>query len=105
MKYILSPYNDADFNKYVLTLIKRELKCKAAPYVIENETIYELDGKKFTPNDIINSLILFSNKIYFSNNKLVNYAVYDLSQRFWYDTLNTANNIIRKLYFQYRRDH
>lgn len=105
MKYILSPYNDDSFNRYVLKLIRRELRRKSIPFISENKTLYKMDNKEYTPNDIINSLILVNNKIYFSNNKLVNYAVYDLSQRFWYDTLNTANNMIRNLYLQYRGDH
>jgi hypothetical protein len=57
----------------------------------------------YTPDDIIKSLKLNGRVIYFSNKELINYAVYDLSQRFWYDTMRDINNIIRKLYLEYKR--
>jgi hypothetical protein len=101
MKYILLPYRDEEFNTYILKYIKRELRSRSE-FTVENNTIYEIDGKKYTSKDIIKSLILLGNKIYFSNNKLINYVVYDLSQRFWYDVLNTVNNKLSYLYLCYK---
>lgn len=101
MKYILSHYNDDQFNLYILNYTKSALLAKSA-FTLENDTVYELDDKKYTSKDIIKSLTLLGNKIYFSNNKLINYAVYDLSQRFWYDVLNAVNNKLSYLYIRYK---
>ena len=65
---------------------------------------YKLDGldKEYTIDNIIDSLKLDNRMIYFSNKRLVNYIVYDLGQRLWYDVLNSINNAIHSLYIKYK---
>lgn len=101
MKSIVSPYRDEQFNLYLLKYIKHELSVKSR-FTLENDTVYELDNKKYTSKDIIKSLSILGNKIYFSNNKLMNYVVYDLSQRLWYDVLSAVNNKLSYLYLRYK---
>ncbi len=107
MKSILSPYDDVNFNEFLLKYIKKSLKKKCLVLTRDNEERkYFLDEDSrdyYTPDDIIKSLKLNGRVIYFSNKELINYAVYDLSQRFWYDTMRDINNIIRKLYLEYKR--
>ena len=107
MKSILSPYDDVNFNEFLLKYIKKSLKKKCLVFTRDNEERkYFLDEDSrdyYTPDDIIKSLKLNGRVIYFSNKELINYAVYDLSQRFWYDTMRDINNIIRKLYLEYKR--
>ena len=107
MKSILSPYDDVNFNEFLLKYIKKSLKKKCLVFIRDNEERkYFLDEDSrdyYTPDDIIKSLKLNGRVIYFSNKELINYAVYDLSQRFWYDTMRDINNIIRKLYLEYKR--
>lgn len=66
---------------------------------------YYLDDSRnyFTPEDILESLGLNGRVIRFNNRDLINHAVYDLSQRFWYDEMKNANNLIHRLYLEYKR--
>ena len=104
MKSILSPYDDFKFNEYFLNYIKSQLK-KHCTKIKDEDRKYFLDDSRnyFTPEDIVDSLSLNGRVIYFSNRALINHAVYDLSQRFWYDELKFANNLIRKIYLIYKR--
>lgn len=106
MKSILSPYDDARFNEYLLKYTKKYLKKKCAVFVRDDEDRkYFLDENSrdyYTPEDVIKSLALNGRVIYFSNQKLINYIVYDLSQRFWFDCLRHVNNIIHKLYLEFK---
>lgn len=107
MKSILSPYDDTNFNEYLLQYIKKRLKKKSSIFTRDEDRKYFLDEKSldyYTPDDIIDSIELSGRTIRFSNQKLVNYVVYDLSQRFWYDELKHINNLIRKIFFNYQRD-
>ena len=107
MKSILSPYDDINFNEFLLKYIKKSLKKKCLVFTRDDEErkyFLDEDSKDYyTPDDIIKSLKLNGRVIYFSNKELINYVVYDLSQRFWYDTMRDINNIIRKLYLEYKR--
>lgn len=106
MKSITSPYDDICFNEYLLKYIKKRLKKKCIIFTKDGEERkYFLDENSrdyYTSDDIIKSLALNGRQIYFSNQALINYAVYDLSQRFWFDELKNVNNIIRKLYMLFR---
>lgn len=104
MKSILSPYDDFKFNEYFLNYIKSQLK-KHCAKIKDEDRKYFLDDSRnyFTPEDIVDSLSLNGRLIYFNNRALINHAVYDLSQRFWYDELKFANNLIRKIYLIYKR--
>ena len=107
MKSILSPYDDTNFNEYLLQYIKKRLKKKSSIFTRDEDRKYFLDEKSldyYTPDDIIDSIELIGRTIRFSNQKLVNYVVYDLSQRFWYDELKHINNLIHKIFFNYQRD-
>ena len=103
MKSILSPYNDVDFNKYLLSYIKKSLRNKCLKFNITNN-VYRLDdnSKTYTNDDIINSIHLKNRLIYFSNQKLINHAVYDLCQRFWYEEVKNIYNMIHILYIEYK---
>ena len=107
MKSILSPYDDVNFNTFLLEYIKKSLKKKCAIFTKDDEDrkyfLYDDPTKYYTPTDVIKSLKLNGRVIYFSNQELINYIVYDLSQRFWYDTMRDINNIVRKLYLEYKR--
>ncbi len=104
MKSILSPYDDFKFNEYFLNYIKSQLKKHCIKIKDENRKYFLDDSRNyFTPEDIVDSLSLNGRVIYFSNRALINHAVYDLSQRFWYDELKFANNLIRKIYLIYKR--
>ena len=104
MKSILSPYDDAQFNDYLLQYIKSKLKKRVSKIKSEDRKYYLSDSRDyFTPEDILDSLILSGRVISFSNRELINHAVYDLSQRFWYDELKRANNLIYRLYLEYKR--
>lgn len=106
MKSILSPYDDANFNEYLLQYIKKRLKKKSSIFTKDEERKYYLDKDPlnfYTPDDIIKSLELVGRTIRFGNQKLVNHAVYDLSQRFWYEEMKHINNIIRKIFLDYQR--
>lgn len=106
MKYILSPYDDVDFNHFLLKYIKKQLARSCKTFILDDEDRkYYLDEDSddyYTPNDIISSLQLNGRSIYFNNQPLINHAVYDLSQRFWYETMKNVNNIIRKLYLEFK---
>lgn len=106
MKSILSPYDDARFNEYLLEYAKKYLKKKCNTFVRGDEDRkYFLDENSrdyYTPDDVIKSLALNGRVIYFSNQKLINYIVYDLSQRFWFDCLKYVHNIIHKLYLEFK---
>jgi len=107
MKSILSPYDDHYFNEYLLKYIKKRLLNKCFKFTKDDEErkyFFEKGSRDYyTPNDIINTLKLNGRHIYFSNQALINYVVYDLSQRFWYDELKIVNNMIHKLYIEYKR--
>lgn len=104
MKSILSPYDDFHFNEFLLKYIKKRLKRHIAKIKDEDSKYYLDDSRKyFTPEDILNSLSLNGRVIYFNNRNLINHAVYDLSQRFWFDEFKTTNNMIRKIYLEYKR--
>lgn len=104
MKSILSPYDDSQFNEYLLQYLKRRLK-KHVSMIKNEDRKYYLDGSRnyFTPEDILESLGLNGRVICFSNRDLINYVVYDLSQRFWYDEMKNTNNLIYRLYLEYKR--
>ena len=107
MKYILSPYDDENFNKYLILYIKKQLKLKCRVYSRDDSSQeYFLDDskdKRYTQADIINSVELVGRTIRYANQKLVNHAVYDLGQRFWYDVFKCVNNIIRKIYLEFQK--
>lgn len=74
--------------------------------MIKNEDRrYYLDDSRnyFTPEDVLDSLILNGRVIQFNNRNLINHAVYDLSQRFWYEEMKITNNLVRRLYLEYKR--
>lgn len=107
MKSIVSPFDDIDFNKFLLRLCKVRLK-KSIEKIKDNRP-YEVFGNKYSTSDILKLLTLRGRVIYFSDSRLLNYLVYDLSQRFWYEDLNFINNAIHYLYlkfnsFRRRRD-
>ena len=107
MKSILSPYDDRNFNEYLLQYIKKRLKSKCFVFTKDEEDrkyFFEKGSRNYyTPDDVINTLKLNGRHIYFSNQQLINYIVYDLSQRFWYDELKIINNMVHKIYLEYRR--
>lgn len=102
MKSILSPYYDEEFNYRLYKLIKRCLRQKVCLFEEDTELKYSLDGKDYTAADLIKSVSVIGRQIFYNNQKLVNYAVYDLSQRFWYDIFSSVNNIIPTLYIKYK---
>lgn len=108
MKSILSPYDDVSFNEYLLDYIKKRLKQKCFVYTKDDaDRRYFLDEDDpfnyYTSDDIIKSLKLNGRVVYFSNQALINHAVYDLGQRFWYDELSHINNTIFKTYLDFKR--
>lgn len=107
MKSILSPYDDIYFNEYLLKYTKKYLKKRCSVFTKDDaERKYYLDDKAdtyYTPDDIIESLSSNGRVIYFSNQKLINHATYDLGQRFWYDSMQQIVNIIHKLYLEFKR--
>lgn len=107
MKSILSPYDDHNFNTYLLKYVKAYLRKKCYVFTKdEDERKYFLgeDAKDYyTVDDIINSIVLVGRSIRFSNQALINHAVYDLGQRFWYDSFKTVNNIVHKLFLEFQR--
>jgi len=107
MKSILSPYDDIVFNEYLLNYIKERLRRKCFIFTKDDtERRYFLDDDPlnyYTYDDIIKSLRLNGRQVYFSNQALVNHAVYDLSQRFWYEELKHVNNIIYKIFLDFKR--
>ena len=106
MKAILSPYNDNTFNKYLLKYIKQCLRDRSNVFIRDDENRqYFLEDSKigYTDNDIIDSLTLNGKLISFSNKKLVDHAVYDLSQRFWYEEMNRINNEIHTIYLKFQK--
>lgn len=106
MKAILSPYNDNIFNKYLLKYIKQRLRDRSSVFIRDDENRqYFLEDSKvgYTDNDIIDSLTLNGKLISFSNKKLVDHAVYDLSQRFWYEEMNRINNEIHMIYLKFQK--
>lgn len=106
MKSILSPYDDEEFNAYLLNYVKKYFKSKCAVFTKDDEDRkYFLEGKTdkyYTYNDVINTLELRGRVIGFSNRELINHVVYDLSQRFWYEGLKCVNNLIPQLYIKYK---
>lgn len=104
MKSILSPYDDSQFNEYLLQYLKSRLKRRIS-MIKDEDRKYYLDRNRdyFTPDDILDSLDLNGRVIRFSNRELINHAVYDLSQRFWYDEMKTTNNLIHRLFLEYKR--
>ena len=106
MKAILSPYTDNIFNKYLLKYIKQCLRDRSSVFIRDDENRqYFLEDSKvgYTDNDIIDSLTLNGKLISFSNKKLVDHAVYDLSQRFWYEEMNRINNEIHMIYLKFQK--
>ena len=107
MKSILSPYDDIYFNEYLLNYTRNQLKKKCMMFTKDDtERKYYLDDSRnyFTHVDIIKSLQLVNGReLKFVNQSLINYAVYDLSQRFWYDELKNISNIIHRIYFQFKQ--
>ena len=108
MKSILSPYDDVMFNEYLLDYIKKRLKQRCFVFTKDDaDRRYFLDDDDpfnyYTSDDIIKSLKLNGRLIYFSNQELINHAVYDLSQRFWYDELKHINNSIHKIFLDFKR--
>lgn len=101
MKAILSPYIDDGFNVYLLRIVKDRLSRRSL-FFIENDNNYTFEGKEYTISDIIKSVKLHGQRIYYSNNRLMNYIVYDLSQRFWLMEFNIINNMIGHYYLRYR---
>lgn len=87
--------------------IKKQLKKKCKVFTKDDESrkyyLEENSKDYYTPDDIIKSIALIGRTIRFTNQQLINHAVYDLSQRFWYDTFRDINNIIRKLYLEFKR--
>ena len=72
----------------------------------DTERRYFLDDNPmnyYTSDDIIKSIQLNGRLLYFSNQELINHAVYDLSQRFWYDELKHINNAIHKIFLDFKR--
>lgn len=104
MKSILSPYDDSQFNEYLLKYLKCRLK-KHISMIKNEDRKYYLDDSRdyFTPEDILDSLNLNGRVIRFNNRDLINHAVYDLSQRFWYDEMKNTTNLIHRLYLEYKR--
>ena len=107
MKSILSPYDDVNFNNYLLQYVKKRLAHKCMIFTKDDEDrkyfLEENSRDYYTPDDVINSIELNGRTIRFGNQKLINYIVYDLSQRFWYDELKHINNIVRQLYLKFKR--
>lgn len=104
MKSIFSPYDDIYFNEYLLQYIKHRLRRHISKIKNEDRRYYLGDGKSyFTPENILDSLVLSNRRIYFNNRSLINHAVYDLSQRFWYDEMKNASNLIYKIFLEYKR--
>lgn len=107
MKSILSPYDDVAFNEYLLTYIKKRLTQKCFVFTKDDtERRYFLDDNPmnyYTSDDIVKSLKLNGRLVYFSNQELINHAVYDLSQRFWYDELKHINNAIHRIFLDFKR--
>jgi hypothetical protein len=107
MKCIVSPFDDIHFNEFLLQYVKKYLKEKCRIFTKDSsERKYHPDEKSrkfYTHKDVINSLILEGRKIKFSNNELINYIVYDLGQRFWYDALKNISNLIYRIFFEYKR--
>ena len=100
MKCLVSPYNDTLFNKQLYKYCKTLLKKHA--YHIKDNHEYEFDNNKYSVADVIDTLSIKGRTIYYSNRNLINYIVYDLSQRFWYTVLRDVMNIVSKLYLEYR---
>ena len=104
MKSILSPYDDFQFNEYLLQYLKCRLKKHISLIKTEDRKYYLDDSRNyFTPEDILDSLGLNGRVIRFNNRDLINHAVYDLSQRFWYDEMKTTTNLIYRLYLEFKR--
>ncbi len=108
MKSILSPYDDVNFNNYLLQYVKKRLAQKCKVFTKDDEERkYFLDENSrdyYTPDDVIKSIELVNGRVIrFGNQKLINYIVYDLSQRFWYEEFKHVNNIVRRLYLQFKQ--
>lgn len=101
MLAIYSHYKDKNFNKHLYELCINNLNKKIKLY----DCTYNFNDKTYTMNDVLNTLVLDNNKIYYNNRSLINYIVYDLSQTFWSDQLNAINNMLGKLYLEYRREY
>ena len=99
MKSIMSPYNDEGFNKFLYRCCLNRLRCKALHF---ESFSFEFNNNKYTLEDIIKLLKRKGRCIYFSDQKVINHLVYDLSQRFWYEVLKDVNNLVRWLYLQYK---
>lgn len=107
MKSILSPYDDFNFNTYLLQYVKKRLTRRYKQLTKDGDDrkyfLEENSRDYYTPEDLIDSVKLNGRSVYFSNSKLINYVVYDLSQRFWYDEFKHINNTVRKLYLEFVR--
>lgn len=108
MKSILSPYDDINFNNYLLQYVKKRLLCKCKVFAKDDtEHKYFLDKNSkdyYTQDDVIKSIELVNGRIIrFGNQRLINYIVYDLGQRFWYEELKHIANIIHTLYIKFKR--
>ena len=100
MKSILSPYDDINFNNYLLQYVKKRLSCKCKVFAKDDkEHKYFLDKNSkdyYTQDDVIKSIELVNGRIIrFGNQKLINYIVYDLGQRFWYEELKHVTKFKR----------
>lgn len=101
MLSIYSHYKDENFNKHLYKLCISTLNKKIKLY----DCTYNFNNKTYNTNDVLNTLTLNNNKIYYRDRSLINYIVYDLSQKFWLEQLNIINNMLGKLYLEYRRDY
>lgn len=66
--------------------------------------VYKLPNsdKTYTIEDVINSIKLNKNIIAYNNQAVINYIVYDLGQRFWYDEFKIISSLIPTLYLKYQ---
>ena len=108
MKSILSPYDDVNFNNYLLQYVKKRLAFKCKVFTKDDEErkyfLEENSRDYYTPDDVIKSIELVNGRmIRFCNQKLINYIVYDLGQRFWYEELKHINNAVHKIFLEYKR--
>lgn len=105
MKSILSPYNDNKFNEFFIEFIKERLRrrCEVlkADEEVKEYSLGDNTSKKYTLDDLVNSLSLHGRIICYKEEDIINHLVYDLGQRLWYDELKSANNLIFTVHFKY----
>lgn len=105
MKAIMSPYHNVKFNNCLVKYIQHALKLRSKVFLSDDEIkVYKLpiSDKTYTIEDIINSIKLNKNIITYGNQSVINYIVYDLGQRFWYDEFKTISSLIPTLYLKYQ---